>query len=237
MNPAKNSNELNIFIHDHRLKEVTSYKYLGVYLNSTLPWKEHPLYICKKERIQKSVNIINRLSSFLTGSVLLEIYKQMMLPIFDYRCSVWMECSNSMIDSLERLQNQVVCAILKANRTSCIQSMRSKLGLITLTNQRRFLRFQLVYKIINDYNCPNQLKGYLPRRSSLHGRNLRENITLHLPKAITTVGQKSFQYAAAKDWNDLPKSIRSITTFSSFKAALYSFLLKSDKLSHRCTVN
>ena len=30
----KNSNDLNIFI--QRLKEVTSYKYLGVYVNSTL---------------------------------------------------------------------------------------------------------------------------------------------------------------------------------------------------------
>lgn len=109
--------------------------------------------------------------------------------------------------------------------------MRSELGLLTLKNRRRFLRFQLVYKIINDYNCPNQLKGYLPLRSSLHGRDLRNNTTLHLPQAITTVEQKTFQYAAAKDWNDLPKSIRSITTLSSFKAALYSFLLKSDKLS------
>ena len=44
-------------------------------------------------------------STFLTRSVLLKIYKQTMLPIFDYGCSVWMECSNSMIDSPERLQN------------------------------------------------------------------------------------------------------------------------------------
>ena len=157
-----------------------------------------------------------------------------MLPIFDYGCSVWMECSNSMID---RLQNQVMRTILKANRTSCTPSIRSKLGLLTLKNRRRFLTFQLVYKIINNYNCPNQLKGYLPRRSNLHGRDLRDNTTLHLPKANTTVGQETFQYAAAKDWNDLPKSIRSITTFSSFKAASYSFLLISDKLSQRCTVN
>ena len=231
----KNCNDLNIFIHDHRLKEVTSYKYLGVYVDSTLAWKEHLSYIQK--RMYPKIRVLNKLSCFLTRSVLLKIYKQTMLPIFDYGCFVWMECSNSMIDSLERLQNQVMRTILKADRTSCTQSMRSELGLLTLKNRRRFLRFQLVYKIINDYNCPNQLKGYLPRRSSLHGRDLRDNTTLHLPKANTTVGQKTFQYAAAKDWNDLPKSIRSITTLSSFKAALYSFLLKSGKLSHRCRVN
>ena len=141
------------------------------------------------------------------------------------------------MDSLERLQNQVMRTILRDNRNSCAQSMRSKLGLLTLKNRRRFLRFQLVYKIINDYNCPNQLKDYLPRRSSLYGRGLTDNTTLHLPKANTTVGKKTFQYAAAKDWNDLPKSIRSITIFSSFKVVLYSLLLKSDELSHRRTIN
>ena len=100
--------------------------------------------------------------------------------------------------------------ILKADRSSFTQSIRSKWGPLTLKNRRRFLRFQLVYNIINDYNLPDQLKGYLPR---LHGRGLRDNTALHLPKAITTVGQKTFQYAAAKDWNDLPKSIRSIQPF------------------------
>ena len=125
-----------------------------------------------------------------------------MLPMFDYGCSVWMECSNSMIDSLERLQNQVMRTILKASRTSCTQSMRFKLGLLTSKNRRRSMRFQLVYKIISDCNCPNQLKGYLPRRSSLHGRGLRDNTTPHLPKQIHDVGKKLFQYAAAKDWND-----------------------------------
>ena len=152
-----------------------------------------------RKRTYPKIRVINRLSSFLARRVLLKIYKQTMLPIFDYGCSVWMEFFkfNAIefgIDSLERLQNQVMRTTLKANRTSCTQSMRSKLGLLTLKNRRRFLRFPLVYKIINDYNCPNQLKGYLPRRSSLHGRDLRDSTTLHLPKANTTVGQKTFQY-------------------------------------------
>ena len=138
-----------------------------------------------------------------------------MLPIFDYGCSVWMECSNSMIDSLEGPQNQVMPTIQKTNRTPCTQGMRSRLGFMTLKNRRRFLRFQFrgVFTIISDYNCPNQLKGYLPQRPSLHGRCLINNTTLHL-------GQKTFKYAAAKDWNRIyqNRQDQSITTFSPFKA-------------------
>ena len=91
----KNSNDLNIFIHYHRLKEVTTYKYLGVHVDSTLTWKEHLSYI--RKRTYPKIRLINRLSSFLTSSVLWKIYKQTMLPILNYGCSVWMECSKSMI--------------------------------------------------------------------------------------------------------------------------------------------
>lgn len=72
----KNSNDFNIFIHDHRLKEVTIklYIYLGVYVDSTLAWKEHLLYMQK--RTYPKIRVISRLSSFLTGSVLLKIYKK-----------------------------------------------------------------------------------------------------------------------------------------------------------------
>ena len=122
---VKNSNDLNIFIHDHRLKEVTNYKYLGVYVDSTLAWKEHLSHMQKKNVSKNPSCKQTFYCSFLTRSVLLKIYKQTMLPIVDYRCSVWMECSNSMIDSLEGQQNQVMRTILKANRTSCTQSMRS----------------------------------------------------------------------------------------------------------------
>ena len=84
----KNSNDLNIFTHDRRLKEVTNYKYLGVYVDSTLTSKEHLSYM--QQRTYAKIHLINRLFFFLlTTSVLLKIYKQTMLPIFDYECSVW----------------------------------------------------------------------------------------------------------------------------------------------------
>ena len=50
----KNSNDLNIFIHDHLLKEVTNYKCLGVYVDSTLAWKEHLSYNYAKKNVSKN---------------------------------------------------------------------------------------------------------------------------------------------------------------------------------------
>lgn len=53
--------------------------------------------------------------------------------------------------------------------------MRERLGLLTLSKRRRYLRLQSVYKIVNDYRCPRQLQGRFALRSELHRKALRDS--------------------------------------------------------------
>ena len=102
--------------------------------------------------------------------------KQPSRPVIDYGCIVWHECNKSLSDKLERFQNQAMRVILRANRTTCTQYMRNTLGLLTLYNRRRFLRFVSIFKIVNNQNCPKQLEGYLTSRAELQNRNLRTSV-------------------------------------------------------------
>ena len=81
------------------------------------------------------------------------------MPIFDYGCIVWMESTKHISDKVEKLQNWAMIIILKltgdrAHKT-CVAT--SKLGLLSLYNRRRFPRFQLSYRIVNNAVCPEQL--------------------------------------------------------------------------------
>ena len=131
---------------------------------------------------------LNRISSFPSPAILLKIYKVTILPILDYGCTVWGFCSKKNSDFLEKLQNKAMRIILRTNRLTCTQFMREKLGLLTLFNRRRYMHLQLVYRIVNDYNCPRQLQGYLVLRSDLRGKVLRDNRELHLPRTKTAMG-------------------------------------------------
>ena len=97
-----NTGDVVIKLNNQILKEVSTYKYFGVLLDNQLIWKDHLLYICK--RIYPKLSLLNRLSSFLPRYVLLNIYKQTILPILDYGCIVWLDCSKGMSEKLERLQ-------------------------------------------------------------------------------------------------------------------------------------
>ena len=85
----------------------------------------------------------------------------------DYGCIVWHECNKSLLDKLERLQNQAMRVILRAKKDTRTQYMRNTPGLLTLYNRRRFLRFVSIFTIVNNQNCPKQLEGYLTSRAEL----------------------------------------------------------------------
>ena len=63
----------------------------------------------------------------------------MIMPIFDYGCIVWMECTKQISHKIEKLQNRAMRIILKTDRKSCSQDMRCKLiRLIVIVQPQAF---------------------------------------------------------------------------------------------------
>ena len=91
-------------------------------------------------------------------------------------------------------------------------------------------------KILHNLNCPRQLKDTFKFRCCMHNRDLKDKTLLDLPKVNSAIGQTTFKYAGAKDWNSLPVNIREMISLSTFKRAVYGHLLELDKNSHICSV-
>ena len=45
-------------------------------------------------------------------------------------------------------------------------------------------------------------------RSKCRGKTLRDRREIHLPKVKSTIGQSTFTFTGAKDWNELPNEVR-----------------------------
>ena len=118
------------------MKQQRDFKYLGIVVDESLSWNNHVSYIAS--RVYPKLKLLNRISSFLSPAILLKIYKITILPILVYGCIVWGLCSEKNSDFLERLQNKAMRIILRMNHLTCTQSMRERLGLLTLFNRRRY---------------------------------------------------------------------------------------------------
>ena len=52
----------------------------------------------------------------------------------------------------------------------------------------------------------------------------------------SAMGQSSFKFAAAKDWYDLPKELRELSTIFSFKTKIFKYFSELNQKQHVCTV-
>ena len=174
----KTNRDINIFYGDSILKQQRHFKYLGVVVDESLSWNNHVSYVAS--RVYPKLKLLSRISFFLSPEILLKIYKTTTLTYLRLAASYGVFAARSKKNS--DFQNKAMQIILRTNHLACTQSTRERLGLSTLSNRRRYLRLQLVYKIVHDYHCPRQLQGYFALRSEIRSKALRNSRELHLPR-------------------------------------------------------
>ena len=64
---------------------------------------------------------------------------------------------------------------------------------------------------------------------------VRDRREIHLPKVKSTIGQSTFIFTGAKDWNELPNELRvDGLTLGSFKRKTFKYLQEQDKTHPKC---
>ena len=89
---------------------VKSIKYLGMIADDKLTWEQHIEYI--SEKIVRNIGILKRIGNFILQESLL-LYHTLVEPYFRYCSVVWRECSESLKDRLQTLQNKAARTIAR----------------------------------------------------------------------------------------------------------------------------
>ena len=91
---------------------------------------------------------------------------------------MWHDCGSTLTRRVELVQNRAMRIILKEERKECTQEIRNDLYLLTFFNRRRFFRYVLSFKILNNSKCPGQLLDVFKFRSSVRNGELRDEMLL-----------------------------------------------------------
>ena len=89
---------------EHILEMKHHIKYLGIFLDSNLPWKYHVDYLCQK--ISKTLGIIAKLRHFVPRHVLLTTYYSLISPYLNYGICTWGQCAKTYLCKLLVLQKR-----------------------------------------------------------------------------------------------------------------------------------
>ena len=125
-------------------------------------------------------------------------------------------CWQNLIHDIERLLERGLRAVFKDNNSS-YEQLLEKADLPTLLNSRLQDLCILMYKVKHKL-CPAYISNIFKEPNSNY--NLRQ-ADFSIPRYETvTYGKHSIRYLGPRLWTKLPKSIRDVTTLTSFKSKI-----------------
>ena len=201
--------DVHIRAEDTLLQSVSSYKYLGVTLDSQLTYKKH----INKTISTASLKIrqLCRMRAFLNTKAATLVYKNMILPIIEYGDIFLTGVNVADKKKLQMMQNKGLRCALNVDRYTDSTEVHRDAGVLKLRSRRKIHLLNFMYDMTKiEGNLKEVRKVGVSTRSSL-----RKLFKLRRPR--TEKYKKCFSYVGPKSWNALPEHIQQTSPKSEFK--------------------
>ena len=218
--------ELSVRINDCILECVSSYKYLGVYLDSTLTFNQHIESLTKK--VSKRLGVIAVARKYMSCKQCNILYKSLVLPIIDFGDLIYMETSRANLDAIQTLQNRACRIILRVPSDTPTLTMHENLKLMYLVKRRKFHLQYFTYKAVHSL-----LPGYISDKIKVKQYDTEIQIRaassgqLEVPRCRLVKTESAFSVKCPLNYNLLPQHLRESATVNSFRSGyfrLYGYL-------------
>ena len=210
-----------VFGSRHRLKQVpppkfklnnkvigntTSYKYLGLTLDSTLSFDKHTSNLIKT--VTNKTYVLRKIRPYLNAQASLQIYKSMLLPILDYGDFIYSSAPQKNLKKLQRLQNSNIRLCLSLPPLTRTNDIHRLANLNLLEDRRNAHLLNQMYK--RSRNSEYADNRNLPLRSFTAP-------ILKVPNFQKYRSKQSVIYRGSTNWNLLPPPLRSLPSYEVFK--------------------
>ena len=202
-------------IGDQKINMITDTKYLGVQIDDKLQWDRHIEHV--KTKALRALGLIKHAKKFLPSGDLQKMYRGIVEPHFSYCCSVWGCCSETKLNSLQKIQNRAARITTNSPYDASAAPLLQNLGWPSIKDLIRKETATLTYKALNSL-APQYLGELFSKCSEGSDRILRSTETnLQIPLLRTSTGQKAFSYRGARLWNELNRETKLASSLATFK--------------------
>ena len=188
------------------------YKYLGIYLDSTLNFNKHIDYI--RKITSHKIVILSKIRRYINRYTAIHIYKSMIAPIFDYSDIIYEGGNKDRLDRLQRIQNRGlrVCLGIQGYISTVILHQTAgvpKLSVKRCSNLKK-------YMYVQQNNPKYRIDREIPTRA--HDATMLETCIPKIEKY-----KKGCIYRGVTLWNSLTVQERNIETYIEYKKYQYKW--------------
>ena len=209
---------------DNPINIVSSTKYLGVFIDNKLNFKEHILTL--ENKIARSVGILSKVRYNFPLKTLLQLYHALIHPLLTYGIVVWGSTYPSYLSKLKTLQNKAMQIISGSHYRDEANPIYKKLEVLQTHDLYTYETTKFVHSCF--YNlAPIPFIDFFTKVDEVCQRATKQSVdkfSLYTPRYPTNRLRRGIKYQGVKIWNSIPKDIKSLK-FQQFKSRFKTFLL------------
>ena len=145
---------------------VTKTKILGVHVDNVLSWADHIKHV--RGKIASNLYLLQEIKAFLPLEARKLFYNSYVLPHFDYCCTIWGNCTQTLLKDLIKLQKRAARIILNKDYNTRSKELFAELKWMPLEDRITFHRSIQVFKCINGM-CTQGLDELFEHSNNVHG--------------------------------------------------------------------
>ena len=200
----------------------TTFKLLGLILDSKLTWKQQLSTI--ESRLSRACGVLYSIRRKITRSVARVIYMSIAYSHLMYGNTLWSAASQSHLEKIFIKQKKLIRLIMKKKRNTHTNPLFVKLKLLKLTDICKVNTLLFMFKTLNNL-------AYSPLQFQIRvipGYQLRNNGNqLHVPFSRHSYGQSFIRIRGPNLWNNIPQAIRDSRTIMTFKRNIKKYYIES----------
>ena len=212
----------NLIIMGTSITQVTSTKFLGVFVDQHLSWKQHISSISCK--VSKNLGILSRTARILPSHIRLSLYFTLIYPYLTYCNLVWASAYKTNLSNLQILQKRAIRFIANIPPATHTQAEFFNLKLLKISQIRHYQVGIFMYRYLHNL-LPPTYQHFFSLNSDIHTHPSRNPYSLYIPFARTNTRLASIRCDGPRKWNDIPLHIRTLPSVHLFKRELRSYIL------------
>ena len=196
------------------LERTTTYKYLGADIDNTLTMDSFNKNVCKK--VNFKLYMFGKIRKYITTHAAILIYKQTILPYFDYGSFLMNSASQNSISKLDKYQNRALRLIEykpKHQRAKHLANLMSEYRIPSIRQRREEQLLAFMYSISRNPKYIDIRRPLMALRSSAKIK-FKEKLT------VKTLVLKSPYNRGVSLWNTLSEEQHHIRISKLFKKTI-----------------
>lgn len=214
----------HIVIDGEDVKRVECTKFLGLFIDEKLSFKQHIKSI--NSRVSRACGVVRRLSSIVPKDSIKFLYSSLVLPHVIFGVEVWGASSKTEIDALRRSQDRCI-KLLRDEPVQPVEIVYYQNGLMPFDSIHRYFSLIKFYIYLHNENFFLLGKLNSMRIDHSHETRFHSNHNYNISSVRLSKTFQSFVYQSIQFWNNLNINMKLIECPHKFKRQLKAEILNS----------